>query len=75
MSTRASHPILKRVGARLRKLRTAKGWSQEQLAFATNMDRSYVSGLERGEFNVSLIALARLARALGVRVGALIDPD
>jgi transcriptional regulator with XRE-family HTH domain len=30
------------------------------------MDRSYVSGLERGEFNVSLLALARIARALGM---------
>ncbi len=75
MPTRASHPILKKVGARLRKLRTAKGWSQERLAFASEMDRSYVSGLERGEFNVSLIALAKLARALDVRVGVLIDSD
>ncbi len=75
MPTRASHPILKRVGARLRKARTAKGLSQEQLAFAAGMDRSYVSGLERGEFNVSLIAMAKLARALGTRVGALVDPD
>jgi transcriptional regulator with XRE-family HTH domain len=39
------------------------------------MDRSYVSGLERGEFNVSLLALARLARVTGVRLRELIDPD
>lgn len=75
MPTRASHPILKRVGVRLRKERTAKGWSQEQLALAAEMDRSYVSGLERGEFNVSLVALAKLASALGVRVGVLIGRD
>ena len=59
----------------MRKVRTAKGWSQERLAFAANMDRSYVSGLERGEFNVSLIALAKLARALDVRLGTLVDSD
>jgi transcriptional regulator with XRE-family HTH domain len=59
----------------LRKLRVARGWSQERLAFAANMDRSYVSGLERGEFNVSLIALAKLARALDVRLGTLVDSD
>jgi transcriptional regulator with XRE-family HTH domain len=73
--TRASHPVLKKVGTRLRKLRTAKGWSQERLALAVDMDRSYVSGLERGEFNMSLITLAKLARALDVRLGALVDPD
>jgi transcriptional regulator with XRE-family HTH domain len=39
------------------------------------MDRSYVSGLERGEFNVSLIALAKLARVLNVRLGALMEND
>ena len=75
MPTRASHPVLKKVGTRLRKLRTAKGWSQERLALAADMDRSYVSGLERGEFNVSLIALAKLARALDVRLGTLVDAD
>jgi transcriptional regulator with XRE-family HTH domain len=69
--TRASHPILKKVGARLRKVRTAKGWSQEQVALAADMDRSYVSGLERGEFNVSLVALARLAKALKIEVSDL----
>jgi transcriptional regulator with XRE-family HTH domain len=73
--TRASHPILKRVGARVRKLRTGKGWSQERLAFTAKMDRSYLSGLERGEFNVSIVALAKLARALDVRLGMLIDSD
>ena len=39
------------------------------------MDRSYVSGLERGEFNISLVALAKLARALGLRISALVDAD
>ncbi len=39
------------------------------------MDRSYVSGLERGEFNVSLIALAKLARGVGVRPSTLLESD
>jgi transcriptional regulator with XRE-family HTH domain len=39
------------------------------------MDRSYVSGLERGEFNVSVLALARLARVVGVPLSALVGPD
>jgi hypothetical protein len=49
--------------------------SQEALAHAAELDRSYVSGLERGEFNVSLLALARLAAVLGVRLHSLIDPE
>ena len=70
-----SHPLLKRVGARLRKARQAKGLSQEGLAMAAGLDRSYVSGFERGEFNVSIVALAKLAHAAGVRLSALIESD
>jgi 5-methylcytosine-specific restriction protein A len=55
---------------RLRRARQAKGPSQEE-----GMDRSYVSGLERGEFNVSLVALGKLARAAGVRLTTLVDGD
>ena len=72
MPTKASHPLLKRVGGRLRKARQAKKWSQEALAHAANMDRSYVSGLERGEFNISLVALHRLARVLDVPLASLV---
>jgi transcriptional regulator with XRE-family HTH domain len=39
------------------------------------VDRSFVSGLERGEFNVSLLVLAKLARVLGVKLGALVEDD
>jgi transcriptional regulator with XRE-family HTH domain len=70
-----SHPLLRTVGARLRKARRAKGISQEQLALTANLDRSFVSGLERGEFNVSLLVLAKLARVLGVKLTSLIGDD
>ena len=46
---------------------------QETVALAAGMDRSYVSGLERGEFNVSVLALARLARVTGVQLTTLFD--
>ena len=75
MPTKLSHPLLRSVGARVRKARRAKGISQEQLAFAADLDRSFVSGLERGEFNVSLLVLAKLARVLAVTLGALIEGD
>jgi transcriptional regulator with XRE-family HTH domain len=49
--------------------------SQEALALAAGLDRSYVSGLERGEFNVSVVALAKLARAAGLRVSVLFESE
>ena len=39
------------------------------------MDLRYVSGLERGEFNVSLVALAKIARALDVRLASLFEDE
>jgi transcriptional regulator with XRE-family HTH domain len=66
---------LKRVGARLRAARREKGLSQEALAHAAGLDRSYVSGLERGEFNVSVMALAKLARAAGLRLAVLFESE
>ena len=75
MPTKASSPLLTRVGKRLRKARRAKGLSQEALAHAAGLDRSYVSGLERGEFNISLLALAKVARAAGTRISVLLESE
>ncbi len=59
--------IKKLVGARVRELREGKGWSQERLGFKSGLHRNYVGGVERGERNVGIENLARLAKALGVR--------
>lgn len=53
-------------GKRVRELRKAKGWSQDELAFQAGLDRTYVSGIERGIRNVSFINIHRLAVALNV---------
>ncbi len=75
MPTKVQSPLLRLVGTRIRKARQKKGLSQEALAHAANMDRSYVSGLERGEFNVSLLALATIARVLAVPLAVLVESD
>ena len=63
---------LKRFGQRVRELRLAAGLSQEKLAERAALHRTYVGGIERGERNVGILNLLRLARALRVRVCELL---
>ena len=58
-------------GSRLRELRIARGLSQEDMAHAAGLDRSYVGGVERGQRNVSLDNIHKLADALDVTVREL----
>lgn len=53
-------------GKRLRELRKQRGLSQEALAHKAELDRSYVGGAERGEYNISLLNICQLADALEV---------
>ena len=59
--------IKSQVGAKLRKLREKLGWSQEDLGFEAGLHRNYIGGIERGERNVGVENIAKLAQALGVR--------
>lgn len=59
-------------GRTLKKLRVARGFSQEELAFRAEVHRTYVSQLERGVKSPSLKTIARLARALGLSPSALV---
>ncbi len=60
-------------GERVRKLRTAAGLSQEQLAERAGLHWTYISGIERGRRNPGLNNLGRLATALGVSLPGLLD--
>ena len=58
--------ILSKFGARVRNARLALGLSQEKLALECGLDRTYISSVERGKRNVSLINIHKLARALEI---------
>jgi len=67
--------FLQLFGSRVRALRQRKGLSQEELAQIAGIDRTYIGGVERGERNLSLLNLKRLADALGVNAKDLFDDD
>jgi transcriptional regulator with XRE-family HTH domain len=67
--------ILKQFGARVRLLRTQAGLSQEALADRARIHRTYIGGIERGERNLSLRNIDRIARALRVPVADLFRED
>jgi transcriptional regulator with XRE-family HTH domain len=62
-------------GTQVRKLRQARNWSQEEFATKAGLDRTYIGGIERGERNVSLRNIWRLAKALGVKPSDLLAEE
>ena len=71
MASRAT--ILEQFGARVKELRKARSLSQEAFADECGFDRTYVSGIERGVRNASLVNIERLAQALGVSLSELLQ--
>ena len=59
-------------GRRVASLRRDTGLSQEQLAIRSGLHRTYVGGVERGERNVSLLNIYRLAEGLGIAAAVLL---
>jgi transcriptional regulator with XRE-family HTH domain len=61
-------------GRRVRQFRLERQLSQEKLAELANLHRNYVGGIERGERNVGLVNIVKLAHGLNVRPARLIEP-
>ena len=60
------------LGERVRRLREERGWSQESFAHEGGLGRSFAGAIERGEKDVRLSTLAKLARTLGVSLAQLL---
>lgn len=68
---RRSTEILKRFGERVRELRKEQGYSQESFAAVCELDRTYIGGIERGERNVALVNIEKIALQLGMTLAEL----
>ena len=73
LTSRRQDPALMALGDALRRIRQAKDISQERLALVAEVDRSYVGRIERGDNNVALLTLVRLASALDISVATLVE--
>jgi len=65
-------PVLAAVGKTIRKHRERLKWSQEKLAEEAGLHWTYIGGIERGERNVAIKNIVKIARAMQVKPGALL---
>ena len=68
LSKQRQDPTLVSLGEAIRRTRLERGISQESLALLADVDRSYIGRVERGDNNVAVLTLVKVARALEVSV-------
>ena len=71
--SRLEKVLLEKVGNRIKELRAKSDLSQEKLAFISELDRTYIGSVERGERNISVINLNKIAKALDVLLFDLLN--
>ena len=69
----AGMDIRKRVGRNVRRIRREKNWSQEELSFQSDLHQTYISGIENGARNPTVVVIQKLADALGVPPAKLFE--
>lgn len=75
MDEEQEQSIKRKFGAQVRRIRQRKGISQEALALLCDLDRTYIGGVERGERNISLVNIHRIAYSLGVSANILLSDE
>lgn len=73
--SKSEKAYLEKIGNRIRELRLDADLSQEKLSFACELDRTYIGSVERGERNISVINLRKIAQALNIEVSALLNVE
>ena len=73
ISIMADSDILEKFGDRIRELRKECGWSQEEFAAECGLDRTYIGSCERGERNIALRNIEKIAEALSVTISELTE--
>jgi transcriptional regulator with XRE-family HTH domain len=73
--TKPDKQFLREFGHRVRKLRKAKGWSQEALAEHAGLHHTYIGSIERGERNLALLNIRKIANALSVAISELLKTE
>lgn len=71
LSRNRQDPVLVALGEAIKRVRLSKDISQEKLALLAEVDRSYVGRVERGDNNVAVLTLARLANTLDISIAKL----
>ena len=72
-SRHSKHRALIALGDAIKRTRDAQSIAQEELALRSELDRSYLGGVERGESNVTLLTIIKVASALGLSASQLLD--
>lgn len=67
--------IKEKVGQRIKELRTKQGLSQEEFAFRCELDRTYITSLEKGKRNISLTNLEKIAKAFNMTLSEFFNFD
>jgi ribosome-binding protein aMBF1 (putative translation factor) len=71
--TKPDRLFLRGFGLKVRKLREAAGWSQEDFAELCALHRTYIGSIERGERNIAILNLRKIAAALGLSMSKLLE--
>ena len=65
--------IQEKFGLKVRELRKAQGLSQEKFAFKCELHRTYIGCIERGEKNITIVNIEKIAKSLGVKISNLFE--
>lgn len=72
MHLRYMEDVKYKFGLRVKELRIAKGYSQEKLAEISDLDRTYIPGIEAGKRNVSIVVIEKIAKAFKINISELL---